>query len=175
MDFLKIVDESENGFKAIAEKLFNDYAIQTHESSYRITELEFYWTSKTHKDGSVYKRIHTNPKTGEWYLHYSGVDIALRNDENEGFGGILIRSIYDLNEKNERKIYKGPMICAMRLFSGTNAFEKFIQARLVQHDQFSKPEIMISERIGLGKNAAENGADKLRYRFFINHSEATII
>jgi hypothetical protein len=164
LDFLKIINESEDGFRIIAEKLFNEYVIQTYNSIYRITELEFYWNSPGHIDNSTYQRKHVDPKSGDWFFHYSGVDIALKNDVTAGYGGILIRSIYDLNQK---KLFKGPMICVMRLFSGTSAFDSTIQTKIVPHE-FTKVEIENGKRIGLGKNATENGANEFQYRFFIN-------
>jgi hypothetical protein len=165
LDFLNITDESEKGFQFIAEKLFNEWAIQTHESVYRITEIEFYWNSKSHIDKSTYQRIHVNPKSGEWFFHYSGVDIALKNETNGGYGGILLRAVYDLKNK---KPYKGPMVCAMRLFSGTNAFIETIKTKIIPYT-FSESEIKNSERIGLGKNAIENDAQKFQYRFLITN------
>jgi len=164
LDFLKIKHENKREFEMIANKLFNDFAIQNHESTFRLSEIEFYWTSPNHKDDSTYQRKYVNPNNGDWFFHYSGVDIALRNDEIEGFGGILIRGIYCIEED---KAYKRPMICAMKLFSGTNAFSKSIKTMIVEH-KFNKKEINITQRIGLGKNAVESGTDKLNYRFTIN-------
>lgn len=56
IDFLTINNPSETEFKAIAYKLFHEYAIQTYDSIYRIVELEFYWNHVNHLDGSTYKR-----------------------------------------------------------------------------------------------------------------------
>lgn len=164
IDFLKIEQETELEFERIADKLFNKCAIQNYESLFRLTEIEFYWTSPKHKDDSTYQRNHVDPKTGDWFFHYSGVDIALKNEEIGGFGGILIRGIYSLKET---KTYKGPMVCAMKLFSGSSAFNDSIQTRIVEHG-FKKQKINKSARIGLGKNAVESGTDKLNYRFTIN-------
>jgi hypothetical protein len=88
----------------------------------------------------------------------------LNSEDLDGFGGILIRSIYSLKEK---KIYKGPMICAMKLFSGTSAFTESIKTKIIEYN-FSKIEVQKSPRIGLGENAKKSGTDKLNYRFFIN-------
>ncbi len=164
IDFLSIKNPSETKFRVIADKLFHEFAIQTHDSIYRIVELEFYWNSKEHEDGSTYKRIHADPKTGEWFFHYSGVDIALKNEKTGGYGGILIRSVIDIKEDN--KLYKGPMVCAMRLFSGTPAFEATIPTSIIPH-AFDKKDINLSIRIGIGQNGKINGADQHPYRFFI--------
>jgi hypothetical protein len=167
IDFLKIEQETESEFEMIAEKLLNDCAIQNHESKYRMIEIEFYWTSPKHKDDSTYQRNHVDPKHGDWFFHYSGVDIALKNEKIDGFGGVLIRGIYSLKEN---KIYKGPMVCAMKLFSGTNAFSESIKTKIVKN-KFDKKEIKIAPRIGLGENAKMSGTDKLNYRFIINPND----
>ena len=163
-DFLKIENETEEEFEKIANKLLNNCAIKNHDSKYRLTEIEFYWTSPNHKDNSTYQRKHVDPKHGDWFFHYSGVDIALKNEIIDGFGGILIRSIYSINED---KIYNGPMVCAMKLFSGTSAFSESIKTMIIEYE-FNKVEVQKSERIGLGENAKQSGTDKLNYRFFIS-------
>jgi hypothetical protein len=167
IDFLKIEKETENEFELIADRLLNDCAIENHESKYRLTEIEFYWTSPKHKDNSTYPRNYVDPKHGNWYFHYSGVDIALKNEIIGGYGGILIRGIYSLKEK---KSYKGPMVCAMKLFSGTSAFSDSIKTKIVEHI-FDKQKVNKTPRIGLGKNAVEGGTDKLNYRFTINPND----
>lgn len=164
IDFLKIENETAEEFGEIANELMNNYAIQNHESIYRLIEIEFYWTSRNHRDDSTYQRLHTVPGNGDWFFHYSGVDIALKNEELGGFGGILIRGIYSLNED---KTFKGPMVCTMKLFSGTSAFSESIKTKIIEHN-FSKIEVQKSPRIGLGDNARLSGTDKLNYRFFIN-------
>jgi hypothetical protein len=164
MDFLNIKNETEEEFIRIAQTLFDEFAIQTHETLYRLTEIEFYWNSETHIDKSTYKRNHVDPDLGEWFFHYSGVDIALRNRETGGHGGILIRGIYDVvNQKH----VKGPMVCAMKLFSGANAFTSYIKTQIIRYE-FNKSGIVKRTRFGLGENAKENGADKFNYAFFIN-------
>lgn len=164
LEFLQIEKECEAEFEAIAEKLFNNYAIENHDTIYRLTEIEFYWTSPNHPDSSTYQRSHVSPKNGDWFFHYSGVDIALENPKIDGYGGILIRGIYSLKEK---KVYKGPLICVMKLFSGTSAFSSSIKTRIIEY-RFDKLKPNKSARIGLGKNALVNGTDKLSYRFMIN-------
>ncbi|MCC6187019.1 MAG: hypothetical protein IT256_07700 [Chitinophagaceae bacterium] len=164
MDFLKIIQETESEFAKIADELFHNFAIQTHNSLYRISEIEFYWNSPNHTDNSTYKRNHVSPNLGDWFFHYSGVDIALKDERTGGYGGILIRSIYEVNNN---ELTKGPMVCAMKLFSGTTAFEQSIQTRIVPYS-FDKIEIKNTTRVGLGKNAQENGADKFNYAYLIH-------
>ena len=164
MNFLTIEKETEEEFESIAQTLFDNYAIQTHSSLYRLTEIEFYWNSPNHIDNSTYKRKHVDPNAGDWFFHYSGVDIALKNEITGGYGGILIRGLYDTNNK---KTIKGPMVCAMKLFSGTNAFTQSIKTQIIPFS-FDKSNIIKRPRIGLGQNAKENDADKLNYAFLID-------
>jgi len=162
-DFLKIEHETEQEFEGIAIELMNNYAIQTHDSMYRITEIEFYWNSPTHKDLSTYDRKYVNPKQGDWFFHYSGVDIALQNKETGGYGGILIRGIFSLTEK---KPLKGPLVCSMKLFSGTSAFAESIKTKIIDY-QFTKEVVQKKLKVGLGENAKQSGMDKLNYGFYI--------
>lgn len=164
MEFLTIEKASESEFERIAQILFDSYAIQTNNALYRMIEIEFYWNSPSHRDDSTYKRKYVDPKAGDWFFHYSGVDIALKNEKTGGYGGILIRSLYDIHRKT---IIKGPMVCAMKLFSENNAFTQSIKTQIVGH-QFPKSQIIKRPRIGLGKNAQKNGADQLNYAFLIN-------
>jgi hypothetical protein len=165
LDFLKITKETEIEFKNIAETLFNKFAIKTKYGIYRLMEIEFYWKSPTHNDESTYKRKYVNPKQGEWFFHYSGVDIALRNDDINGYGGILIRKIQNIENKNDK--YNGPMVCAMKLFSGVSAVSKDSFPIIVKYD-FPKEEVSNTERVNLGDNAKKGGYDKRKYRFKIS-------
>lgn len=164
MKFLEIEKETEDEFESIAQTLFDNYAIQTDKALYRLIEIEFYWNSPNHIDNSTYKRKHVEPKSGDWFFHYSGVDIALKNEKTGGYGGILIRSIYDILKK---VTIKGPMVCTMKLFSETSAFAKSIETQIIPYT-FDKSSILKRNRIGLGQNAKDNDADKLDYAFYID-------
>ncbi|MBL7817059.1 MAG: hypothetical protein JNL70_18690 [Saprospiraceae bacterium] len=168
MEFLNVVFQSGNDltdtFKKIAEKLFNEYAIETRYSIYRLVEIEFYWRSEEHDDNSVYRRVHIDPETGTWYFHYSGVDIALKDEVNGGFGGILIRSIYDIQSK---KLHKGPQVCAMKLFSGTSVFDNSFKTRLITYKFNETNPLKTIQRKGLGKNAEINDLHKREYNFYL--------
>ncbi len=166
IDFLNIDNPSQETFKKIAEQLFNKYAIQKGDIIYRLIDIEFYWHSDDHPDHSVYKRIHVHPKAGDWFFHYSGVDIALGDENSGGYGGILIRGIQNMADSSSKGFTKGPMVCAMKLFSETSAFSASITTRIIDY-QFDESSIISSERIGLGQNAKTTGADKFLYRFFI--------
>lgn len=163
MNFLEITSESEESFKVIAQQLFDNYAINTNSGCFRIIEMEFYWHSKTHPDMTVYKRKHIHTKTGDWFFHYSGVDISLGNSKLDSYGGILIRSIQDLKSKN---LYNGPQVTAMRLFSGSSAFKNSIQTEIISQE-FPKSTITSLVRVGLGNNAKPGDFNSKRYNFKI--------
>jgi hypothetical protein len=162
MNFLYDFEPSENGFKSIAERLMKGYAFSAHRNIYRLMEIEFYWHGTNHKDESTYHRRHADPDSGQWFFHYSGVDIALKNEK--GYGGILIRAVEEQKD-NERKLIKGPMVVAMKLFSGHDVTQPIV-TRLIEYSLNSENyHVTASVRKGLGKNASESGfADKL-YRF----------
>ena len=162
-DFLTITKESEEEFRSIARRLFNSCAIQTKDALYRFIELEFYWKSPTHPDNSTYERKYVNPGQGEWFFHYSGVDIALRNDALQGFGGILIRGIMEV-ESGKR--YKGPQVCAMKLFSGISAFGGDGFPQIIAYS-FPDARVLNAARVNLGSNAKAGGFDKRFYRYLI--------
>lgn len=162
--FLIIKSESQNEFDEIANYLMNSYGVKNDYSLFRLSEIEVYWNSPTHNDNSTYNRKHVDPNSGEWFFHYSGVDIALKSDKLQGHGGILIRRVYCLAEK---KTYKGPLVCAMKLFSGNNAFKKSEMPMLIEYP-FKHETISKSPRIGLGKNAKEGNTDTLEYRYTID-------
>jgi hypothetical protein len=92
----------------IARTIFSDYQIVTPKNNYRILELEFYYHSlPKNRDEQCYKD--TKQKThGEWFFHYSGIDITIGNES--AFGSFLIRSIGKLdNQEREFKVINGPL------------------------------------------------------------------
>lgn len=92
----------------------------------------------------------------------------MKNEETGGYGGILIRSIFDIDNK---EIYKGPVVCAMKLFSGTSAFSESIKTKIIEYNKFTVAKILKGPRVGLGKNAIKSGTDKLNYRYFIDPND----
>ena len=100
----------------IAKKLFENYCINCNGKKFYFAEIEFYywqkdkWNDKWNK--VTYARDGYN--AGDLFFHLSGVDICFDStfDKNNGFknphfGGILIRSIID----TDNKIISGPLNC----------------------------------------------------------------
>jgi hypothetical protein len=65
------------------------------------------------------------------------------------------------------KPFKGPLVCSMKLFSGTSVFSESIKTKVVEY-QFAKEAVHIKTRVGLGENAKSSGMDKLNYGFYID-------
>ena len=117
-DLLKKVEPKESSFENIARELFSNYCIVKQyenakgsgEDTYYFKEIEFYLYTNKHTDNRhVYPRI---CKTGQWFVHYSGVDIAfetkLDGKKINQCGGILIRA---LRKKRTNEIIAGPLRC----------------------------------------------------------------
>ncbi|MCH8554567.1 MAG: hypothetical protein LAT76_05365 [Schleiferiaceae bacterium] len=161
IQLLKEVKGEKPNFETIAEMLFNKCVIKTENATYRFFEIEFYWNAEEHKDESTYKRKHVDPEAGQWFFHYSGVDIAMRN--KHGYGGILIRGLYNIATKER---VNGPMVSAMKLFSGSNAFAPgSIQTHVKFVESLDKFDITKGLRKNLGKNAEVHDAHLYEYRF----------
>lgn len=105
----------------IAKTLSENYCIICGDKTFRFAEVEFYYykSDKSNKNNFVdtwnretYPR---NKNAGEFFFHYSGVDICFqcyyddkeKDNEYGEFGGILIRSLLD-----GKKILAGPLFCA---------------------------------------------------------------
>ena len=85
-------------FERIAKNLFNHFCIKCGEKEYYFAEIEFYYYKKDkwqHDEKLAYKR--NGYDVGCFFYHLSGVDICFdsKNSDDE-YGGILIRSIYEI-------------------------------------------------------------------------------
>jgi len=92
----------------------NNFTLEINNKSHRLTEVEFYFCGDKHMD--IY--THQDPlqqTSGKWYFHrtgkgykggsYKGLDVTFGQN---GFGGILIRAILDLESDN---YIEGPCNC----------------------------------------------------------------
>ena len=172
----------EQRFSDIAEILLTKTAIRKGERHYFLTDIEFYWFSKNHKDTITYPR---NCNAGDWFFHNSGVDIAfdsyvstsVRNGKRrpilngaERFGGILIRGIKP--EANwfadgEVKTFDGPYKAVDELFDRFSAIETPSDFPIII--PYNHPgNIQTSPRKNLlvGKTAEEKVSGILRGNYF---------
>ncbi len=101
MDLLNIIAENpftvEESFKRIAKTLITNKALKVNNRLFAFIDLEFYYWHTVHQD-SYCKNVNHNRPTGELELHRYGVDISLGNDQQNGFGGILIRGLFDTKD-----------------------------------------------------------------------------
>lgn len=106
-------------FTQIANNLFNNCYIECGDMEYYFAEIEFYYYDKEQFLGTdaehfkwqevTYAR--TNKKVGDFLYHLSGIDICFDSsfdNNNTRFGGILIRSIKDINGT---VVAAGPYTC----------------------------------------------------------------
>lgn len=128
----------EQRFSDIAEILLAKTAIRKGERYYFLTDIEFYWFSKNHKDTITYPR---KCNAGDWFFHNSGVDIAFESyvrtpikngkrkpvlNGTERFGGILIRGMKPETNwlaEGEVKTFDGPYKAVDELFDRFSAIE----------------------------------------------------
>lgn len=106
---------TKDDFKNIADIILNKTILLVNQHKYRITEIEFYLKSEEHEDSYT----HCNKdqlEYGCWYFHryhngtykagtYKCMDLTLGNKKENKYCGVLIRSIYDIDNKN---IIEGP-------------------------------------------------------------------
>jgi hypothetical protein len=121
-----------------AEFLLNTATLVVDNARVRICEIEFYCYSPEHADPYV----HRHPlqwEAGRWYLHrigdgfrggsFKGLDISFGN-QNDVFGGILIRSIIT----DDGKMVCGPSLCVDHLLQRLSAGSVAELDELVAHN-----------------------------------------
>ena len=126
-------DIKRENFKAIAKDLMNHYCVLKHDSRYdsdiifRFAEIEFYLydAGEQNVDEKTYSRY---CKSGEWFFHSSGVDIAFDTvrdgDELIRFGGILIRAVEMYKQTEDGQwvqigVVGGPKLSMYEMFNYT--------------------------------------------------------
>ncbi len=128
MNFLYTNFENEESilqsFDLIANKISRDIIFRVNRSDYRIVDFEFYCYGNSFKDPFTHKS-ELQKKTGQVYLHGSGIDITFGDGEN--YGGILIRGLVKLyegsgvEEGHMKEQFEGPHNVATELFSGLHS------------------------------------------------------
>lgn len=165
----------EGSFDRIANELLNNWIMEVNKSKYRIAEIEFYLKNGQHND--TYTHGHELQKTtGNWYFHGSGIDLTFGTSESHG--GILIRAISNLLNKN---YYYGPLKTVTELFSnfGT-AYSSPFQFGLVPDVEgfLNSERVFKAPRVGLNPELNNVFFNK-NYRYLImpkeNHKNKTII
>jgi len=102
-------------FARIASELMNEWILKVESKEYRIAEIEFYMRSPLHDDKYTHGHIQQK-QLGKWYFHGSGIDLTFGADDF--YGGILIRSILDL--ENKKYVY-GPLNSVTEILGNLNS------------------------------------------------------
>lgn len=161
------------------------------DKTYRIVEIEFYEYSDGHPD--IFTHCHPQQLThDEWYFHrgskkpdskyrggtFKGVDITFGNKNTNKFGGMIIRSIHNI-ETGET--IEGPCRCVNQILSdckvdNINDLVSSIDLNVEKQDLLYVKkvpkmlgEILCGPRIGLKKGKSEEHdkyVDK-HYRFVV--------
>jgi len=122
VDTVSSKNEIESVFSKIAEDLMLKTEIKIGKDiRYTLEEIEFYYYKK-----GVFEEEYnlcTYPRdcnAGDFFWHYSGVDICFQSDET-CYGGILIRSLTKEYKDNEGNLVKeliaGPLRCSNELIN----------------------------------------------------------
>lgn len=166
------IDKIQKVFTNIASKLFNDYGIRCGDSIFRFAEIEFYYYRK--ENGSdcnldanwnmeTYPRI---KKAGELFFHLSGADICFESSHTlDGkdfgmFGGILIRSIFD----NNNKVIAGPMTCVNSILNACTMSGRMPYIDKIEH---RKCTLKVTTRYGIDSDTKQQ-EDKALYLCYYN-------
>ena len=134
-------------FQSFLRELMQSKILVVSGAEYKFSELEIY----TCFDANTYKR---SCEAGEIYFHNFGFDISFKS-EPALYGGILVRSLKPLNERN---FIFGPRKCALFVL---NAKVKNLNFDLKEAD-FREDEVAFTPRIRSFKDEIELKNDALR-------------
>jgi len=171
----------EDYFQKIASCLMNELCINCGGKKYRIIECEIYYNDgNTHKDpylyGSkdAYSASHQRKKL-HWFFHDSGIDLTIGNGSNK-MGGILIRSIIEINNNNDLPL-SGPLILRKYIlnsitggaFENSNQLYVILEPIPINIKSTSEVEIntIATERINIDKKVIKDNPDYFsrKYRY----------
>lgn len=162
-------------FNRIAKSLFREYRICTGENEYLFTEIEFYFQTEAEADDA-----HHDPFThgqdlqksnGQWYFHWSGIDITIGNGTD--CGGILIRGIKPVDKPEE--YISGPLNVMRELMSqDVGVFDQKgpeLYLERITDTNYLENEIWRARRVGLTAKPdkdPDNVFFNSRYRYLID-------
>lgn len=147
----------------IAKELFCNYCINCGETEYYFAEIEFYYyeKGKWDKDWNKVTYERNGYNAGELFYHLSGVDICFESkydNDKAYFGGILIRAIKEISDKNN-DIIAGPLTCKDVIL---NKCKKGNMPKLsiISHNSHKRNLTPKATYRALGKDALEKHIDK---------------
>lgn len=151
-------------FDNLANEVFNQWILKVNQTTFKIIELEMYYYSKTlnHLDGFTHPH---NRFEKEFRFHHAGVDITFNSNPND-YGGMLIRSIQNLNNQ---QITNGPRRTLATIFE---TFGKITQKSTIQLIKTTSPANYLyikTKRVGLNspnrKTPDHNRYKNSHYRY----------
>ena len=170
------LEDIKDTFEKIANILLFKSYIRTDYGNYRLLEIEFYFKNKNHKDSVTIKRTE---KEGMWWLHDYGVDLSFKsdntnkNDDDNFYGGILIRSMMSLDDDNQskEKLFFGPKNCCWELFY-SSALEQNTTPCVVLNDD----KIQLLGKMETTKRYITGKTKKIDcdYRFYVEGLNFTV-
>lgn len=148
-DGLKENNKFQDNCKNIAIELFCNHCINCNGTKYYFAEIEFYYydSERYLQNCEQYKwQEVTYPRTcaaGAIFYHLSGMDICFESNlpkdfknKKEGYGGgILIRSIWEKDDKGNKIITVGPLTCVNKILNACNGKEMPKIKKLAASDQ----------------------------------------
>lgn len=161
-----LTDIRRERFGNIAKELMNNYCILKKDSRdnsdviYRFAEIEFYLYRLDTPDEDI-ATYYRDCNSVEWFLHYSGVDIAFETkrdgDELTQYGGILVRGIeiYKENASGEWGLVGvagGPLVSMCEIFNHSTGMPDVVPIPdTLKYDR----EINKTTRIGIKDKALQ--------------------
>ena len=134
-------------FQGFLRELMQNKILVASGVEYKFSELEIY----TCFDANTYKR---SCEAGEIYFHNFGFDISFKS-EPALYGGILVRSLKPLNERN---FIFGPRKCALHILNSKISNLNFD----LKDADFRDDEVTFTSRIRSFKDESELQNDALR-------------
>ena len=177
----KIEEVKENDYndfqgkcKEIAKGLFNNYGVKCGNKLFRFAEIEFYYYEKGKwQDKWNTATYYRKKKAGELFFHYSGVDICFKSDSENKFGGILIRSLVDVNG-NHVTLQKGPLVCTNLMLNSCEDKMMPLISDEVDSLDYNDNMILSDFRFGVDSESQEDEKNKnLQLCFFVNQYKNT--
>lgn len=162
-------------FSEIADILLFHSYIRTEYGNYRLLEIKFYFKNKNHMDDVTIKR---KEKEGMWWLHEYGVDLSFnsddtnKNDDDNYYGGILIRSMVSLNNdsQSDKTWFFGPKNCCWELFY-SDALDHSAAPRIIMNeDKTIFPGKIATTRCYITGKTRKIDGD---YRFYVNLGDSS--
>jgi 3-methyladenine DNA glycosylase Mpg len=160
-------ENHEKWFDEITNELMNHNALCIGNNQYRIVECEIYYNNKTEKHSDPF--IHGKPeqlKSGTIYFHGFGVDLTFGDAEKNIHGGILIRSVR--NVEGENQYTNGPYRFVEELFCALG--EIINEEKIVCIKEFNYPTVehpKKCERYNLSKKIENDTYRNKPYRYII--------